>query len=51
MVICGQGIYINPKENVVIAIQSARKVASNKPVWALQDAFYTAITKAVKKSQ
>lgn len=49
--IFGQGIYINPKENVVIAIQSARQVASNQSAWALQSAFYAAITKAVKKSQ
>ena len=49
--IFGQGIYINPKENVVIAIQSARPVASNQSAWALQSAFYSAITKAVKKSQ
>lgn len=49
--IFGQGIYINPKENVVIAIQSARKSASNQSAWALQDAFYEAITQAVKKPQ
>jgi CubicO group peptidase (beta-lactamase class C family) len=49
--IFGQGIYINPKENVVIAIQSARKAASNQSAWSLQDAFYEAITQAVKKSQ
>lgn len=46
--IFGQAIYINPKENVVIAMHSARKVASNRSDWALQSAFFTALTKAVK---
>jgi len=45
--IFGQAIYINPKENVVIAMHSARAVASNRPDWALQAALFTALTKAV----
>ncbi|PCJ48476.1 MAG: serine hydrolase [Gammaproteobacteria bacterium] len=46
--IFGQGIYINPEQNVVVAIQSARGVASNQSAWTLQNAFYAAITQAVK---
>jgi len=46
--IFGQAIYINPQENVVIAMHSARAVASNQPDWALQSAFFTALTGAVK---
>ena len=45
--IFGQSIYINAQENVVIAMHSARAVASNKPDWALQDALFSALTKAV----
>jgi len=45
--IFGQAIYINAKENVVIAMHSARAVASNRPDWALQAALFTALTKAV----
>ena len=45
--IFGQAIYINPKEDVVIAMHSARAVASNRPDWALQAALFTALTKAV----
>ncbi len=45
----GQGIYINPEENVVIALHSARAVASNRPDWALQNAFYKALTRAVRE--
>jgi CubicO group peptidase (beta-lactamase class C family) len=41
--IFGQAIYINPKENVVIAMHSARAAASNSPDWELQSAFFTAI--------
>ncbi len=41
--IFGQAIYVNPKENVVIALHSARAVASNKSDWALQSAFFTAL--------
>jgi len=45
--IFGQAIYINPKENVVIAMHSARAVASNQPDWVLQSAFFTAIVKSL----
>ena len=45
--IFGQGIYINRAENVVIAIHSARPVASDAADWAWQDALYEAITAAV----
>ena len=45
--IFGQAIYINPKENVVIAMHSARAAASNRPDWALQAALFSALTKAV----
>lgn len=44
--IFGQAIYINPKENVVIAMHSARPVASNRPDRALQAAFFQALVKA-----
>jgi CubicO group peptidase (beta-lactamase class C family) len=47
--IFGQAIYINPKENIVIAMHSARAVASNQPDWELQSAFFTALTEAVKR--
>lgn len=47
--IFGQAIYINPKENVVIAMHSARAVASNQPDWELQSALFTALTAAVKR--
>lgn len=46
--IFGQAIYINPKENVVIAMHSARAVASNKPDWDLQRTFFTALVEAVR---
>lgn len=49
--IFGQGIYINPEENLVIAIHSARNVASDKSDWALQDALYEAITTALSKTK
>ena len=45
--IFGQAIYINAKDNVVIAMHSARAVASNRPDWALQAALFTALTKSV----
>ncbi|MEM1438695.1 MAG: serine hydrolase [Pseudomonadota bacterium] len=45
--IFGQGIYINRTENVVIAIHSARPVASDAADWAWQDALYEAIAAAV----
>lgn len=46
--IFGQAIYIDPNENVVIAQHSARAGASNKPDWALQSAFFAALTEAVR---
>ncbi len=46
--IFGQGIYINREENVVIALHSARGVASKDSDWALQDALYAALANAVK---
>ena len=45
--IFGQGIYINPKQKVVIAIHSAREQASTPEDWARQDAIYEALLKAV----
>jgi len=47
--IFGQGIYINHKENIVIALHSAREVASNRSSWDLQNAFYAAMVKAITK--
>ena len=47
--IFGQAIYIDPKESVVIAMHSARAVASNQPDWELQSALFTALTEAVKR--
>lgn len=46
--IFGQGIYINKQENVVIALHSARPVASNDSDKALQHALYFALTDALK---
>jgi len=46
--IFGQGIYINGPENVVIALHSARPVASSEADKALQHALYFALTDAVK---
>ena len=46
--IFGQGIYINRRENVVIALHSARGVASKDLDWELQDALYAALTAAIK---
>ena len=45
--IFGQGIYINPQQNVVIAIHSAREHASTPEDWAWQDAMYEALLKEV----
>ncbi len=45
--IFGQGIYINPQEKVVIALHSARAVASKESDWALQNALYVALTEAL----
>jgi hypothetical protein len=47
--IFGQAIYINTKENIVIAMHSARSEASNRPDWALQSALFEALSKAAKK--
>ena len=46
--IFGQGIYINPQEKVVIALHSARAVASKGSDWVLQFALYAALTEAVR---
>ncbi len=46
--IFGQGIYIEVKENVVIALHSARPVASSDADKTLQHALYFALTEAVK---
>jgi len=45
--IFGQGIFIDPKENIVIAIHSARKSASKESDWALMQAMYTALVGAL----
>ncbi len=47
--IFGQGIYINPRENVVIAIHSARPEAVNRSDSMLQRAMINAIVEALKK--
>ncbi len=44
--IFGQGIYIDRKANVVIALQSARDAASKASDWDLQDALCEALTDA-----
>jgi CubicO group peptidase (beta-lactamase class C family) len=46
--IFGQGIYIDRKANVVIALHSARDVASKSSDWSLQDALCEALTDAVR---
>ena len=43
----GQGIRIDTRQNVVIALHSARAVASDTEAWALQDALYASLTEAV----
>jgi CubicO group peptidase (beta-lactamase class C family) len=48
--IFGQGIYIDPTENLVIAHHSARPEASKDKDWALQDAMYKAIAGALQKA-
>ena len=45
--IFGQGIYVSPRENLVIALHSAREHASTPEDWALQKALYKAIDKAL----
>lgn len=47
--IFGQGIFINPAENLVIALHSARPEASNDVDRALQSQLYQAIAEAVRK--
>jgi CubicO group peptidase (beta-lactamase class C family) len=47
--IFGQAIFIDPTENVIVAQHSARAVASNEEDWALQSAFFAALTKAVSE--
>jgi CubicO group peptidase (beta-lactamase class C family) len=46
--IFGQGIYVNRKENVVIAMHSARAAASTRADTALQVALFAALTDALK---
>lgn len=46
--IFGQAIYVNPKTNVVVALHSARNVASNEQDWALQYAMLAALAQAAK---
>ena len=49
--IFGQAIYIHPQENVVVALHSARSVASDDPDWALQYEMLSALAKAAKSPQ
>jgi len=44
--IFGQGICVHPQQNVVIALHSARAVASEDEDWALQDAMCEAVAAA-----
>jgi CubicO group peptidase (beta-lactamase class C family) len=46
--IFGQGIYVNKEEGVVIALHSARPVASKQSDKDLQHALYAALTEALK---
>jgi CubicO group peptidase (beta-lactamase class C family) len=46
--IFGQGIYINPQENLVVAIHSARENASRSEDWVLQNALYDAFRRALQ---
>jgi len=46
--IFGQGIYINKEEGVVIALHSARPIASEESDKDLQHALYAALTEALK---
>jgi CubicO group peptidase (beta-lactamase class C family) len=48
--IFGQGICIHPRENVVVALHSARAVASDPGDWALQGALCTAVASALAES-
>ena len=47
--IAPQGIYIDPQENVVIALHSARAVASKKTDWALQYAMFAALVETLRE--
>ncbi len=47
--IFGQAIHIDPKENIVIALHSARDVASKQSDWALQRAMFAALIDAVSQ--
>jgi len=47
--IFGQAIFIDPTNNVIVAQHSARAVASNQEDWALQSAFFTALSKAASQ--
>jgi len=49
--IFGQGIYIDPAANLVIAVHSARPDASRKEDWALQDAMFSAVSQALAEPQ
>jgi CubicO group peptidase (beta-lactamase class C family) len=46
--IFGQGIYINPSEDVVIAMHSARALASDPDESDLQIALYGALTEVLE---
>ena len=45
--IFGQGICVHPEQNVVVALHSARAVASEDEDWALQDALCDAVAGAL----
>jgi CubicO group peptidase (beta-lactamase class C family) len=47
--IFGQAIFIDPRENVVIALHSARAAASKDSDWALENALFEALTRAVSR--
>ncbi len=46
--IFGQGIYVDPQKNVLIALHSARAVASKKADWALQYSLYAALAETLR---
>lgn len=48
--IFGQGIYVNPQENLVIALHSAREHASRPEDWVLQNALFEGIRRALSGS-
>lgn len=49
--IFGQGICIHPEENVVVALQSARSVASESQDWALQGALCHATARYLQNGE